>query len=639
MLTVVLLSQAVGTGLEALALLLALSLLLYLVVGHIVPALLVRRSPDRVLDLLLPPFSAIANVLAPLTMLIVAWVGEPAFREPEEAPRSAVEAGAPPEEHQPPADENRLLRSVVSFSETLVREVMTPRPDIVAIRADATIEELRQLVREQEYSRLPVFTENLDNIVGLVVVKDLIQMTDGGASARQVSEIMRPAAFVPETKRVIDLLREFQQKRLQLAIVVDEYGGTAGLVTVEDVIEELVGEIRDEYDSEAEPVLAESDDTFVFSAKVGIHEMRDRLGVEIEDGDFETVGGYVLTRVGRVPAAGERFDVRRSRGRDSRGGAAPHSQGADSPARARRRRGRRMKSGFVALVGRPNAGKSTLLNRFVGQKVAIVSDKPQTTRHRIVGVRNVPDGQIVFVDTPGIHKPVHRLNRRMVDAALDVLGDVNVVVLVVDASARGGAGDAFVLGLIERQRMPVVLALNKIDLIDNPRLLPLDRPVRERLLVPAIVPISAHTGDGVDRLEREIVDALPEGEPLFPEDYLTDQTERTLAAEIVREKVLRAHARRAAVHDGRRHRPVRGAGRGSRPDPQFTLRFSWTASPRSRSSSARGGEMIKRIGTEARRDLEEMLGGRVYLDLHVKVRADWRDDERLLDELGLRPRR
>ena len=306
-LTVVLLSQTVGTGLEALALLLALSLLLYLVVGHIVPALLVRRSPDRVLDLLLPPFSAIANVLAPLTMLIVAWIGEPAFREPEEALRSAVEAGAPPEEHQPRADENRLLRSVVSFSETLVREVMTPRPDIVAIRADATIEELRHLVREQEYSRLPVFTENLDNIVGLLVVKDLIQMTDGGASARQVSEIMRPAAFVPETKRVIDLLREFQQKRLQLAIVVDEYGGTAGLVTVEDVIEELVGEIRDEYDSEAEPVLAESDDTFVFSAKVGIHEMRDRLGVEIEDGDFETVGGYVLTRVGRVPAAGERF--------------------------------------------------------------------------------------------------------------------------------------------------------------------------------------------------------------------------------------------------------------------------------------------------------------------------------------------
>jgi putative hemolysin len=164
-------------------------------------------------------------------------------------------------------------------------------------------------VREQEYSRLPVYNENLDNIVGLIVVKDLIQMTSEPDGTRTVSEMMRPAAFVPETKRVVDLLREFQQGRFQLAIVVDEYGGTAGLVTVEDVVEELVGEIRDEYDSEAEPIARESDDTFVFSAKVGIGEMAERLGIEIEDGDFETVGGYVLARVGRVPAVGERFEI------------------------------------------------------------------------------------------------------------------------------------------------------------------------------------------------------------------------------------------------------------------------------------------------------------------------------------------
>ncbi len=305
--TVVLLSQAFGVGLEAAALLLASCVLLYLAVGHVVPALLVRRSPQRVLDVLLPPFSAIANVLAPLTLLVIGWLGEPIFRELEEPPRNGADAAAPAEDHQPREDENRLLRSVVNFSETLVREVMTPRPDIVAIRADATIDELRQLVRDQEYSRLPVFTENLDNIVGLVVVKDLIQMTDAIPPTLRVSEIMRPAAFVPETKRVVDLLREFQQKRFQLAIVVDEYGGTAGLVTVEDVIEELVGEIRDEYDSEAEPVVAEADDTFVFSAKVGIGEMRKRLGIEIEEGSFETVGGYVLARVGRVPAVGEQF--------------------------------------------------------------------------------------------------------------------------------------------------------------------------------------------------------------------------------------------------------------------------------------------------------------------------------------------
>jgi putative hemolysin len=188
---------------------------------------------------------------------------------------------------------------------------MTPRPDIVAIEADATLDGLRQLVREQEYSRLPVFTENLDNITGLVVVKDLIQMTTEPAGTRKVSEIMRPAAFVPETKRVVELLREFQEGRFQLAMVVDEYGGTAGLVTVEDVVEELVGEIRDEYDIEAEPIVRESDESFVFSAKVGIGEMTDRLGIEIEDGEFETVGGFVLASVGRVPAVGERLEIGR----------------------------------------------------------------------------------------------------------------------------------------------------------------------------------------------------------------------------------------------------------------------------------------------------------------------------------------
>jgi CBS domain containing-hemolysin-like protein len=304
-LAMVLLSKAFGPSTEGVLVLTASGLALYLVVGHLLPPLLVRRSPERVLDLLLPVFSAAANVLAPLTALVIGWVGRET-RRPEEA-TGADTSSTPTEEQRPRADENRLLRSVVDFGETLVREVMTPRPDIVAIRADASVDDLRQLVREQEYSRLPVFTENLDNIVGLVVVKDLIQMERIPDGHEPVSAIMRPAAFVPETKRVVDLLREFQQKRFQLALVVDEYGGTAGLVTVEDVIEELVGEIRDEYDSEADPVVPEAEDTFVFSAKVGIDEMRERLGVEIEDGSFETVGGYVLSRVGRVPATGERF--------------------------------------------------------------------------------------------------------------------------------------------------------------------------------------------------------------------------------------------------------------------------------------------------------------------------------------------
>ena len=297
-----------------------------------------------------------------------------------------------------------------------------------------------------------------------------------------------------------------------------------------------------------------------------------------------------------------------------------------------------MKTGFVSIVGRPNAGKSTLLNRFVGQKVAIVSDKPQTTRHRILGVRNTPDAQMVFIDTPGIHKPLHRMNRRMVDAALDALRDADVVVLVVDASTRPGTGDDFVMDLIARARKPAIVALNKIDRIRKPDLLPVMKHYADALEFRAIVPISALTGDGQAALEEAIEAALPEGQPLYPDDYLTDQTERTLAAELVREKVLQ-HTRdelpytTAVVIDRFEERA----------EPEGVTRIFASILVDHDSQKpiviGRAGEMIKRIGTEARRDLEAMLDGRVHLDLHVKVRQDWRDDDRVLDELGLRHRR
>jgi CBS domain containing-hemolysin-like protein len=309
-LMVVLLAELTGTGFPGGLVLFAAGAGISVGLGHILPSIIVRRSPERLLDVLLPVFTAVANVLGPVTALVTGWMGLPGPRRDADDVAGANERSAPATRaNRAPADESRLLRSVVDFGETLVREVMTPRPDIVAIRSDATIDDLRRLVREQEYSRLPVFAENLDNIVGLVVVKDLIQMGAEPDGTRKVSDIMRPAAFVPETKRVVDLLREFQTGRFQLAMVVDEYGGTAGLVTVEDVVEELVGEIRDEYDSEADPIVRESDDTYVLSGKVGIGDMTDRLGLAVEDGDFETVGGFVLARVGRVPAVGERFEI------------------------------------------------------------------------------------------------------------------------------------------------------------------------------------------------------------------------------------------------------------------------------------------------------------------------------------------
>ena len=293
-----------------------------------------------------------------------------------------------------------------------------------------------------------------------------------------------------------------------------------------------------------------------------------------------------------------------------------------------------MKAGLVSLVGRPNAGKSTLLNRLIGQKVAIVSDKPQTTRHRIVGVRNEPDAQIVFIDTPGIHKPLHRMNKRMVDAAIETLKEVDVAVLMVDAILKPGGGDAFVLDAIGRAGTATVLALNKVDQIRKPTLLPLMQQYAEALPFKAIVPISALTGDGERELLRAIVQALPEGEALYPEDYLTDQSERHLAAELVREKVL---------HHTRDELPYSTAvliERFEEPQTEGGVTRIFASILVDQVSQkpivvGKGGEMIKRIGTEARRDLEEMLGGRVYLELHVKVREDWRDDERLLNEMGL----
>jgi GTPase len=292
-----------------------------------------------------------------------------------------------------------------------------------------------------------------------------------------------------------------------------------------------------------------------------------------------------------------------------------------------------LRAGYASLIGRPNAGKSTLLNRMVGEKVAIVSDKPQTTRNRIVAVKNLEGGQIVFVDTPGIHRPLHRLNVRMVDAAVETLREVDVVALVFDASTRPGRGDEYVSNLLRDVTRPVVLVLNKIDLVAKPRLLPLIEQAREWHDFAAIVPVSAVSGDGVESLERELLAHLPEGEPIYPDDFLTDQPERALVAETVREKVLR-HTRAelpfstAVVVD-----------QFDESERDRLLRLYCTIYVEQESQKGivigRGGEMLKRIGTEARQDLERFFDTKVFLDLRVKVNADWRNNDRALDELGV----
>ena len=293
-----------------------------------------------------------------------------------------------------------------------------------------------------------------------------------------------------------------------------------------------------------------------------------------------------------------------------------------------------MKSGFVSLVGRPNAGKSTLLNRLVGTKLAIVSDKPQTTRTRILGVRNYPDAQVVFLDTPGIHRPLHRMNVRMLDVAVATIREVDVLGLVVDATEPPGKGDRFVIDLIKHTTAPVFLILNKVDLMKKSRLLPIIERHSKEADYAEIVPISAGTGENVDRLERAIVDRLPEGEPLYPLDYLTDQPERFFAAEIVREKLLqftRAEIPFASAVVIDRFEEATPA------DPLLRLYCTILVDRESQKPIVigKGGSMVKRIGVAAREDLERFFGTRVYLDLQVKVRSEWREDDRVLNDLGL----
>ena len=295
-----------------------------------------------------------------------------------------------------------------------------------------------------------------------------------------------------------------------------------------------------------------------------------------------------------------------------------------------------MKAGFVALVGRPNAGKSTLLNRLVQQKLAIVSDKPQTTRNRIVGVRQYDEGQVVYVDTPGVHKPLHRLNVRMVDAALDTLSEVDLVAVVVDATEPSGGGDRFLLEVVKRSKTPRILVLNKVDAVDKPALLP--RLVEyEKEGFEDLVPVSALTGENVDRLEQVLLKHLPEGDPIYPEDYLTDQPERFFVAELVREQVLQQ------TRDELPFSTAVVVDKFEEPDDKGLMRLYCTILVERETQKpilvGKGGARIKAIGTAARKELEAFFDAKVFLDLHVKVKEGWREDERTLDSLGLPSRR
>jgi GTP-binding protein Era len=291
------------------------------------------------------------------------------------------------------------------------------------------------------------------------------------------------------------------------------------------------------------------------------------------------------------------------------------------------------RSGYVALIGRPNAGKSTLLNRLVGEKIAAVSNKPQTTRHQIQGVITRDEGQIVLVDTPGVHQPGYLLNRRMMSAVHDALEGVDLVLLMRDASVPTGNGDRFVLDLVKQRGTPALLLLNKVDRLDDKaKLLPLMQWYAGEYDWRELIPLSARTGDMVETLLAQIIKHLPEREAVFAPDELTDQSMRMLCAEIVREKILQTTGDEI---------PYVTAVLTERFDEEradFT-RINCIIYVERDSQKAiiigRAGERIKEIGTKARHDIEHLLGHRAHLELFVKVQEDWRNSERALNEMGI----
>ncbi len=293
---------------------------------------------------------------------------------------------------------------------------------------------------------------------------------------------------------------------------------------------------------------------------------------------------------------------------------------------------REFKSGFAALIGRPNVGKSTLLNRLLGTKIAIISDKPQTTRNRILGIKNHADGQIIFLDTPGIHRARSRLNKYMVNVALATYNEVDAVCFMIDADRPEGEENDFILETLDPVKKPVFLLINKIDLISKGELLPLmDRYARRRDFG-QIIPISALRGEGVEIVTEKLLDVLPPGPRLFPEDMITDLTERFLAAEIVREKVFLLtreeipYATAVEIEEFKDHEEKN----------LIVIQATIHVERDSQKGILIGGKgrMLKEIGSLARKELEALLGAKIFLELWVKVEKNWREDPRALRRLG-----
>ena len=491
----------------------------------------------------------------------------------------------------------------------------------------------------EQYSRIPVYEQNIDQVIGFVHVRDMFELEEKSATKRTVRELVRPIPFVPETKPVNDLMRQMQQENTHMVIVVDEYGNTAGLATMEDLLEVIIGEIRDEH---------EPDSDVTEDGHGGLHRLRQfrsrPRGRPVRV--LPPRGGHRIHHRGRP---GERVAGARAQGRRVRG-ARRHSHrsaglatscGWSRFASASRKRllndgcsmNEHFKSGFVSLIGRPNAGKSTLLNALVGQKLAIVADKPQTTRTSIQGVLTMPEAQIVFLDTPGIHKADSPLNKRLMDAVRAALEERDLLLFVADAARTFGEQDRRALDLVRKTGTPVVLVLNKIDLVkEKARLLPLIDEYRRLYEFADYVPVSAARGAG-PRGSAQSHRGSPARRPGLLSRRLRYRPAGAVSGRRADSRESAAgHAPGSAAFGGGDGGPVGG-------DAAITRIYATIRVERDGQKAivigARGA-MLKKIGTLARQEMERLFGVKIYLDLHVRVQPGWREKAAFLNALDWR---
>jgi GTP-binding protein Era len=599
-----------------------------------------RQHADRVGLVAAPVMLTLARVLGPLARLLVLvgnaltpgrgyrdgpFASEAELRELVDIAEQSklIEAG-----------EREMIHSVFELGDTLVREVMVPRTDLVSVSTTTTLHQAMSLFLRSGFSRVPVIGEDPDDVRGVLYLKDAARRLHEDREdlpRRLVVDLMRPPYFVPDSKPAADLLREMQREVGHVAIVVDEYGGTAGMITLEDLVEEIVGEISDEYDADEADVEKLADGRYRVSARLNIEDMGDLFGLELEDDDVDTVGGLLAKALGRVRRSAA--DRRRVRGPAAPAG---HRGGGAGDGARGGERVSAFRSGFACLVGRPNAGKSTLTNALVGEKVAITSSRPQTTRHTIRGVVHRPQAQLVLVDTPGLHRPRTLLGQRLNDLVRATLHEVDVIGLCVPADEAVGPGDRFIAADLAGLSTPVVIIVTKTDRVARDRLPP-QLVAASRLLDAAdVVPVSAVAGHQVDVLADVLFGHLPVGPPLYPEGELTDEPERVMIAELVREAALEGvrdelpHSLAVVVED-MELRPDRPDD-----DPLLDVRAFLFVERDSQKPIVigRGGSRLREVGTRARREIEALLGQRVHLDLRVKVAKDWQRDPKQLHRLG-----